>query len=172
MRRRWKEHRSARGGSMWTRLHKPVRVMRQFNRVPARFHLGMESQVTAQLMPKYGVNNVRGAEFSQPREFTLHDLDRLTGFLGHHNNRDYRKTAKLIEQFLLPASPPPQAVDSTCGESALLRDGASNLQAASSTERSKLRKRKASKMRPVRDRGHDRCFKCGEFGHWKNECPN
>ena len=53
-----KEHLSEKGGSMWTRLHKPIKVILEYKRVPTMHFLGLESKVTAETMLKYGVNNV------------------------------------------------------------------------------------------------------------------
>ena len=68
-RRRIREHLSERGGSKWTRLYKPVRMVTEYRRVPADYYIGKEAQVTAELMLKHGVNNVRGAMFTETRLF-------------------------------------------------------------------------------------------------------
>ena len=103
---RWKEHTSPRGGSVWTRLHKPVRVLSERTNIPRDFYLGVESIVTAQLMRQHGVNNVRGAQFSSPELLTSLHLPSLTGFLGHHLGADYKETEAWLRGVLPP--PPPQ----------------------------------------------------------------
>ena len=50
----------------------------------------MEAKVTAEYMLQYGINNVRGAMFAQPENFTMAKLDSLTGFIGHYNDLDYK----------------------------------------------------------------------------------
>jgi predicted GIY-YIG superfamily endonuclease len=43
---RFQEHQSTRSGSAWTRLHKPIRVLREYSWIPASYYLGMEAQIT------------------------------------------------------------------------------------------------------------------------------
>lgn len=78
---------SERGGSKWTKLHKPVRMVTEYRRVPADYFIGKEAQVTAEFMLKHGVNNVRGAMFTVTRLYTHADIHELTGFLGHFFQR-------------------------------------------------------------------------------------
>ena len=48
-RQRYRQHfDQKRGGSAWTRLHKPKNVIKEYTRIPARYLLGMEAQVTRQ----------------------------------------------------------------------------------------------------------------------------
>jgi hypothetical protein len=49
-------------------------------------------------MLEYGINNVRGAMFSQPRDYTMEDVRALTGFFGHYNDLDYNDVAMRLEQ--------------------------------------------------------------------------
>lgn len=89
---RYREHfESTKGGSAWTRLHKPIRVIAEHKRIPNRYLMGVESQKTAEYMMKYGVNNVRGAAYCNSREYTTSDIPNLTGFLGHYNQLDYQE---------------------------------------------------------------------------------
>ena len=103
-RQRFRQHWSARGGSKWTKFHKPVRVMQQYRRIPAKYALGMEAKVTAEYMYKYGVNNVRGAMFAHWEEYTLNDLEKLVGFLGHFNGLSYNDVRQELQKSLPPAS--------------------------------------------------------------------
>lgn len=137
LRRRMRQHLSTRGGSKWTRIYKPVGMVTEYRRVPADYYLGKEAQVTAELMLKHGVNNVRGAMFTETRLYTRSDIQALTGFLGHFNNLDYKKLKARLQQELEPA-------------------------AKTKSRRKRKRKRKFKKS--------DRCFRCGELGHWANEC--
>lgn len=98
-RRRISEH-SRNRGSKWTREHKPISVLREYRRIPAKYLLGMESRVTAELMLEFGVNNVRGSMFCTPREYHLGDIDALTKFLGHYNDLSYRKVQLRLSQTL------------------------------------------------------------------------
>ena len=91
IKRRMKEHQSPRGGSKWTRLHKPLRVVREYKRIPEDYYLGKEAQVTAELMLVHGINNVRGAMFAESRDYTIEDLPALKGFLGHYNELSYKQ---------------------------------------------------------------------------------
>ena len=96
---------NTRGGSKWTRLHKPIRVIAEYKRIPSRYVMGMESQKTAEYMMKYGVNNVRGAAFCHARDFTTDDTSNLVGFLGHYNQLDF-KTLRTQLKKVLPKSIP------------------------------------------------------------------
>jgi len=138
MRRRAKEHFSKRGGSKWTKKHKPVRVVKEYRRVPEAYYLGKEAQVTAELMMEHGVNNVRGAMFAETRPYTLQDISALTGFLGHFNDLHYKEMGARLEKELKAAPPQPK-------------------------RRRKKRRKKAKRS--------DRCFYCGEMGHWAGNCP-
>eukprot|EP00804_Cyclotella_cryptica_P020645 CCRYP_003467-RA/>CCRYP_003467-RA protein AED:0.32 eAED:0.32 QI:0/-1/0/1/-1/1/1/0/296 len=101
--RRIQEHINRRG-SKWTREHKPIRVLREYRRIPSKYILGMESRITAELMLEFGVNNVRGSMFCGTREFNMGDIDALTKFIGHYNDLNYRKVHVRLSQ-TLPAVP-------------------------------------------------------------------
>ena len=129
--RRIREHLSERGGSKWTRMHKPIRLVKEYRRIHEDYYLGKEAQVTAELMLQYGINNVRGAMFSEPRSYTLQDANALTGFLGHYNNLDYKELGVRLEMEL--------------------------------NRPARRRRKKAKKS--------DRCYRCGQTGHWAYKCP-
>lgn len=74
--RRRQHFESTRGGSAFTRLYRPIRVCAEYRRIPQRYYLGMESKVTAEKMLQHGLNNVRGAMFSETRNYTMADIDR------------------------------------------------------------------------------------------------
>lgn len=98
---RYREHfESLKGGSAWTRLHKPIRVIAEYKRIPNRYLMGVESQKTAESMMKYGVNNVRGAAYCNSREYTTSDIPNLTGFLGHYNQLDYQELYSELQKVL------------------------------------------------------------------------
>lgn len=103
---RYRQHfDNERGGSKWTRMHKPIRVIAEYKRIPTRYLLGMESQTTAEYMMKYGINNVRGAAFCQTAQFTMADISDLTKFLGHYNQLDYKDLKRELRAVLpLPKS--------------------------------------------------------------------
>ena len=136
--RRIKEHMSNRGGSSWTRIHKPLRVQKVYRRIPSAYYLGKEAQVTAELMLAHGINNVRGAMFAETREYSMNDIGALTGFLGHYNEISYKQLSFRLKE---------QLSDSKDIELFPRRRG----------------------MR--RNKKRDKCFNCGEYGHWSNECP-
>lgn len=95
--KRYGEHFSKRGGSAWTRVNRPLLVKDEFRRIPKRFVLGLEAQVTADYMLRYGIHNVRGAMFCTLRPFTKgRDLDTLVGFLGHYQEMDYRGVREVL----------------------------------------------------------------------------
>ena len=101
--RRWKQHQRGRG-SQWTRLYKPLRVIREEKRIPHKFLLGLESKITAECMLQFGVNNVRGSMFCSPRDYHVGDVHSLTKFLGHYCDLNYRKVSARLSQ-TLPAIP-------------------------------------------------------------------
>lgn len=139
--RRFQEHTSLRGGSKWTREHKPVRVLREYKRVASEYRLGLESKVTAECMLEFGVNNVRGAMFCAARQYNLGDVNALTGFLGHYNDLSYRKvSARLMRT--LPPSP----------------DGGGN----------HSRRRNNATGASL---ANVRCFSCRKMGHYASDCP-
>lgn len=100
---RFKQHQRGRG-SQWTRLHKPIRVLKEHRRIPSKFLLGLESKVTAECMLEFGVNNVRGSYFCSPRDYHVGDVESLTKFLGHYCDLNYRKVSARLSQ-TLPAVP-------------------------------------------------------------------
>jgi hypothetical protein len=105
--RRFEQHERGRG-SQWTRMYKPIRVLREHRRIPPKFLLGLESKITAECMLEFGVNNVRGSYFCSPRDYHVGDVDALTKFLGHYCDLNYRKVSARLSQTLpaIPGKPP------------------------------------------------------------------
>ncbi len=114
---RYREHfeqgRNRSRGSKWTRLHKPLRIKAEYKRIPSRYLMGVESQVTSEMMVRYGVNNVRGAGFCRVREFTSEDVHVLTSFLGHYNQLDYDSLHEKLLEILPPVVPSSPRYDKT-----------------------------------------------------------
>lgn len=147
---RFREHfQSARSGSKWTRIHKPIKVLKEYKRVSKDHYLGLEAKVTANLMWKHGVNNVRGAFFSHPRIYTQDDVDALRGFLGHFNCLSFAETFNVLRRTL---------PDGIQNKSASISNSAGSLQRST---------RSFNKV----PRASDRCHKCGDQGHWARDCP-
>jgi predicted GIY-YIG superfamily endonuclease len=103
--REYFDHTATRRTSRWTTLHRPIGIAAQIRRVPKRFLVAVEAQVTAEYMLKYGVNNVRGAYFTNPRNYTRDDIAILTGFLGHYGNLEFKLLEKKLENILPLSSP-------------------------------------------------------------------
>jgi len=183
-RRRYGQHfgtaedrRGERGGaspsSSWTRMYKPLEVVEEYKRIPERYHVGEENRVTAMCMLKYGVNNVRGGMFVKVRDYTLADLEVLTGFLGHYNHLNFRELEKQLADILLP-------------------DPNNNANARrTKRQQQRQRQRRTPQLNPnVNDAGggnsfqqtrarssssfkaNDVCYNCGQRGHWSNDCTN
>lgn len=150
--RRRQHFESNRGGSAFTRLYRPIRVHAEYRRIPQRYYLGMEAKITAQQMLLHGINNVRGAMFSETRNYTMADIDSLTAFLGHFNDLSYAHVRSTLKESL---------------PSAAVADG-ENAAAAKRRKRKRARMRKKEKMKTTRK---GRCFRCGKEGHYSYECP-
>ena len=60
----------------------------------------MEAKITAELMLQFGINNVRGAMFSETRNYTIADIDSLTAFLGHFNDLSYAHVRSTLKEAL------------------------------------------------------------------------
>lgn len=151
-RRRLRQHfQSDRFASAWTQTYPPQKVVREYRRVPSRFALGMEAQVTAELMWEYGVNNVRGAMFSHPKPFTGDDIDSLVSFIGHFNSLSYQK----VRDYLEPTLPTPKKSIRCfrCGKYGHV----------ASTCSAKIAKKKTPLTRK-------KCRLCGKFGHIAVDC--
>ena len=140
--KRIQEHLSTRGGSAWTRLHRPTGKIVETIRCRSPYTLGVEASVTAKYLLQYGLNNVRGAMFSDPRPFTHEDIPALTAFLGHFNDLNYRDLDASLQK-ALPRLPPREQT-----------------------------KQSSYSRKSSRNRKNDVCYKCGQKGHWAADCPN
>ena len=182
---RYKQHfESSRGGSKWTRLHKPVKVIAEYKRIPTRYLMGTESQKTAECMMEYGVNNVRGAAYCISREFTTDDISDLTGFLGHYNQLDYQELYRELRKVLPRPDPPASSFApsrnnyrSSNNSNSSNRNSNNSMDAEESVKAASRRKlrnynRKQRKKRQASRKDEAKCYKCGQQGHWANECPN
>lgn len=177
-RQRYRQHfDQKRGGSAWTRLHKPMNVIKEYTRIPARYLMGMEAQVTSEYMIKKGVNNVRGASFSMVKDFSSSDIATLTGFLGHYNQLNYQQLYKELKK-QLPSNPQlslsQQQQLSSYNKKKRIASSFSKTSDnnESSSRKHRNYKRKMRKKMRALNKERDVCYLCGEKGHWAHECPN
>ena len=70
------EH-SGGAGSEWTREHKPLEVVEEYAVHDEQAGKELEKMVTLQHMMKYGVNNVRGAGYTQTRQYLSSGLESI-----------------------------------------------------------------------------------------------
>jgi predicted GIY-YIG superfamily endonuclease len=64
-------------GSEWTREHKPLEVVEEYSVHDEQAGKELEKRVTLQHMMKYGVNNVRGAGYTQTRQYLRSGLESI-----------------------------------------------------------------------------------------------
>lgn len=98
--KRFYQHLVTGRGSVWTREYKPLRILKQYKRIPKAYALGLESRVTAEAMLQFGVNNVRGAMFCNGQNYTIRELDSLTRFIGHYNDLSYSQVRDALRSQL------------------------------------------------------------------------
>lgn len=103
---RWKEHLRERGGSKWTRAHRPVRLLYS-ERVQEQHVLGLETQLTCKMMRANGINRVRGGQFCQDTAFSSYDkaiISSLVSTIGHSLNMDYKAVDVFVKSQLAPST--------------------------------------------------------------------
>jgi len=163
------QHFSSRGGSSWTRTYPPLKVIKDYKRIPQKYYLGMEAKVTAELMWKYGVNNVRGAMFSRPTKYTVDDIDALVGFLGHYNELVYRDLYQDLKE-MLPLSS--SSSENSYNSREFTPNTVRQARWQSNKENGACFKCGEKGHKAVNCPKGRRCFQCGKFGHLRADCPN
>lgn len=153
---RYTEHMFGRG-SRWTKLHKPVRLA-SAEAVPASDAAGRELKRTAELMIKYGVNNVRGAMFCKVDPFESKDIEMLTAVIGHSLGVKYFAVEeKLSEQI---------------GRAAVTPSVKGKKSTKSTTKSSKINKNSNKKNTTSKEFSSSKlyCNRCKRTGHLEEQC--
>lgn len=70
---RFLEHRENTRSAAWTRLHKPIELYDSISlgAVTEKRAKGREDNVTLEYMRKYGINNVRGGDYSEVESYVI-----------------------------------------------------------------------------------------------------
>jgi cellular nucleic acid-binding protein len=150
--KRFEQHKSGRG-SMWTKEYKPIKITE--TRIVTSVH--DETNVTKDLMKKYGIQNVRGGAYCQvelpdeTEELIRHEIRSTNdkcfkcGKLGHFANKCKGRTSF--------------TGTCQCGEKFLDFDEFTNhLKGCGNDKKKKIIK------------GNVSCYRCGRSGHYSSEC--
>lgn len=86
-------------GSEWTKRY-PVISVYSKTEVSFRNASKDESVKTCELMLKFGINNVRGAEMCKPNDYTSNDLYMLTGIIGNNLHINYKIVSEQLKKEL------------------------------------------------------------------------
>lgn len=152
--KRFEQHKAG-SGAAWTRLHKPNRILE--TRPLTSVH--DETNVTKDLMKKYGIDNVRGGAYTavdlpeEQEDMIRHELRSSSdacykcGKTGHFANRCTRKSSF--------------TANCSCGRTFLDFD-----EFMSHQQCCKVRKAVAAREAPTTGA----CYRCGRPGHYSPDC--
>lgn len=187
--RRYAQHAEGRG-SVWTREYAPIRIA-ETRKVTGPFD---ETNVTKELMKKYGIDNVRGGAYaavelpSEQEDLIRHEFRAASdtcfkcGKPGHFANQCKRKssftgTCSCGKRFLdfdefmshqkmcLPKQKPtPVAKGVTCYRCGRSGHYSTGCYARTDTDGNYLSDREND------DADEDTCYRCGRSGHWASKC--
>ena len=89
--RRLQEHQTCRG-SLWSKKY-PMKSIILTREVPDEEASSQETKTTFQYMLKYGLNNVRGAEFCLLRDYEISDVSFT---IAHHLNMNHNEVKSIL----------------------------------------------------------------------------
>lgn len=89
---RFEEHLSGVAGSAWTRKYRPIRGSRPIVKIVSTEKASKELEriITIDYMENYGIENVRGSDYSCPGEIKGDDLKAIRKTICGNNNLCYR----------------------------------------------------------------------------------
>jgi len=85
------QHQTGRGAE-WTKKYKVIGVLNK-EEVSSKYSAAEETKQTFRIMLKYGLNNVRGGEYCQLRDYTINEI---AFAMAHHLRMDWKEVIRQL----------------------------------------------------------------------------